>query len=69
LIDEVLERDIEKYSCVVKTLPKEKDCLGSLRKGKGLGFGGDASLIKSKKRSRSCENKINEIKSKNPRYL
>ena len=65
----MLERDIEKYSCVVKTHPKEKDCLGSLKKEKQLNFIEDDSLIKNKKRSRSCENKIDEIKSINPRYL
>ncbi len=65
----MLERDIEKYSCVVKTHPKEKDCLGSLKKEKQLNFIEDDSLIKNKKRSRSCENKIDEIKNINPRYL
>ena len=51
LIDEVLERDLEKYSCVVKTHSKEKDCEGSLKKEKHLDFGKDFSLIKNKKRS------------------
>jgi len=65
----VLEKNIEKYSCVVKTHSKEKDCEGSLKKEKKLNFIEDDSLIKNKKRSRSCENKIDEIKSINPRYL
>ena len=65
----MLERDIEKYSCVVKTHSKEKDCEGSLKKEKQLNFIEDDSLIKNKKRSKSCEKKIDEIKNKNPRYL